>query len=54
MIDREHALPVVRQCEVLELNRSTVYYVHQPTPPADLALMRLIDELHLNLSLIHI
>lgn len=48
MIDREHALPVVRRCEVLELNRSTVYYVHQPTPPADLALMRLIDELHLN------
>ena len=48
MIDREHELPVVRQCEVLELNRSTVYYEHQPTPPVDLALMRLIDELHLN------
>lgn len=42
MIDREHALPVVRQCAVLELNRSTVYYAHQPTPSADLALMRLM------------
>ncbi|MDT0499301.1 IS3 family transposase, partial [Algiphilus sp. W345] len=48
MIDREHELSVVRQCTLLELNRSTVYYVHQPTPPADLAMMRLIDELHLN------
>jgi putative transposase len=48
MIDREHELPVVRQCEVLELCRSTVYYLHQPTPPEDLVLMRMIDELHLN------
>lgn len=48
MIEREHALPVVRQCEVLDVCRSTVYYLHQPTPPEDLALMRLIDELHLN------
>ena len=47
MIDRQHALPVVRQCELLALPRSSVYYTPQPVPPADLALMRQIDELHL-------
>ena len=47
MIDRTHELPVVRQCEVLELSRSSVYYQRRPVPPADLALMRAIDELHL-------
>ena len=48
MIDHEHEFSVVRQCEVLEVCRSSVYYIHQPTPPEDLVLMRLIDELHLN------
>ena len=47
MIDREAALPVVRQCELLELSRSSVYYEPRPVSAADLALMRLLDELHL-------
>jgi len=47
MIDRNHELPVVRQCEVLALARSSVYYTEKPTSPDDLALMRRIDELHL-------
>jgi len=47
MIDREHELPVVRQCELLDLARSTAYYEPLPVPEADLALMRRIDELHL-------
>jgi putative transposase len=47
MIDRTHELSVTRQCELLELARSTAYYVPVPTSPADLALMRRIDELHL-------
>lgn len=47
MIDRTHALPVVRQCRILELARSTAYYTPQPSSPEDLALMRRIDELHL-------
>ena len=47
MIDREHELPVVRQCELLELARSTAYYEPLPVPEADLTLMRRIDELHL-------
>ena len=47
MIDRKHRLPVVQQCQILELSRSSVYYVPQPVSAADLALMRQIDELHL-------
>ena len=48
MIDRTHELPVVRQCRILELARSTAYYQRQAQqyPPKDLALMRRIDELH--------
>jgi putative transposase len=49
MIDRQHQLPVVRQCEILELSRSSAYYQRKPVPAADLALMRRIDEFHLNL-----
>jgi putative transposase len=47
MIDRPQPLPVRRQCHLLNLARSTAYY--QPTPVSEtvLALMRRIDELHL-------
>ncbi len=48
MIDRTHKLPVVRQCEILQLARSTAYYTPKPTSPEDLALMRRMDELHLD------
>jgi putative transposase len=47
MIDRQHTLPVAQQCQILEIARSSVYYVPQPVSEADLALMRQIDELHL-------
>lgn len=47
MIDRSHALPVTRQCQILSLARSTAYYRSQEASEADLALMRKIDELHL-------
>ncbi len=43
-----HALPVVRQCQLLNLSRSSVYYTPQPVSAGDLALMRRIDELHLH------
>ena len=49
MIDRKHAPPVVRQCEILSLSRSLVYYRRRPVSPEDLVLMRRIDELHLEL-----
>jgi hypothetical protein len=45
MIDCEHRLSVVRQCELLALPRSSFYY--QPTPAGELDLMRRIDALHL-------
>jgi putative transposase len=47
MIDRDHRLPVSRQAKALGISRGSVYYLPKPTSPADLALMRRIDELHL-------
>ena len=47
MIDKAHDLPVVRQVQLLELSRSSVYYQARPTSENDLKLMRRIDELHL-------
>jgi len=47
MINRAQRLPITRQAEALDLNRSTVYYVAKPVPESDLALMRRIDEIHL-------
>jgi putative transposase len=47
MIDRQHFLPVTRQCQLLALPRSSVYYTLQSISAADLALMRQLDELHL-------
>lgn len=47
MINPEHPLPVVRQCELLNLARSTAYYQPLPTSERDLLLMRRLDELHL-------
>src|ERR1700704_2743807 len=48
MIEPAHDLPVSRQAELLELSRSNVYYLPRPVSEADLALMRRLDELHLN------
>ena len=48
MIDRTHALPLTRQAEVLKLSRGSLYYQPRPVSPADLAIMRRIDELHLD------
>ncbi|MBC7945826.1 MAG: IS3 family transposase [Burkholderiales bacterium] len=47
MIDPTHPLPIVRQAQLLDLSRSSLYYLPQPTPESDLTLMRRIDELHL-------
>src|SRR4051794_40374244 len=48
MIDRGHDLPLVRQAELLRLSRRTLYYERRPVPAAELAVMRRIDELHLD------
>jgi putative transposase len=47
MIGRDHDLPVMRQAQMLNISRSSVYYLPRPVSPSDLALMRRIDELHL-------
>ena len=47
MIDREHELSITRQARLVGISRASVYYRPQPTSTADLALMRRIDELHL-------
>lgn len=49
MVDRASPLPITRQCEMLDLSRSSVYYRLKPIPEEDLALMRRIDETHLKL-----
>jgi len=48
MIDRNHELPVSRQARELGISRGSVYYRPRPTSSEDLALMRRIDELHLD------
>ncbi len=48
MIDRRHDLSIARQVRVLGISRGSVYYLPRPVAAADLALMRRIDELHLD------
>lgn len=49
MIDRDHALAVKHQAQLLDLSRSSVYYRPRPVRSDTLALMRRIDEQHLEL-----
>jgi putative transposase len=48
MIDRFHALPIAKQAKALKISRGSVYYLPRPASAADLAIMRRIDELHLD------
>ena len=48
MIDRDHDLPLARQAKALNIARSTAYYQPRPVSAEDLALMRRLDELHLD------
>jgi putative transposase len=47
MIDRAHDLPISKQAKVLKISRGSIYYLPRPVSQADLALMRRIDEMHL-------
>ena len=47
MIDREHELPLVKQAALLKLSRGSLYYKNRPVTAAALAIMRRIDQLHL-------
>ena len=47
MIDHAHPLPVARQVKLVGISRSSAYCAPNPVSDADLAVMRRIDELHL-------
>ena len=47
MVDRDAPLPVTRQCQLLQVTRSTVYYEPVPVSDDSLAVMRALDEIHL-------
>src|SRR3954447_14760001 len=49
MIDRGHELPIAKQAQALGISRGSVYDLPRPVPAADLAIMRRMDELHLEL-----
>jgi len=50
MIDPDNKnLSLSRQCRLLKLNRSTVYYKKRPIKPIDLKLMKLIDKQYLKI-----
>jgi|SRR5271166_3494382 len=48
MTDRSHGLPLTRQAELLGFSRGSFYYTPCPVPAADLAIIRRIDQLHLD------
>lgn len=48
MIDREHELPLTRQAGLLGISRGSVYSDACPVSAEELAIMRRIDELHLD------
>ena len=48
MINRHEKLSLVKQCQILNIARSGLYYKPQPVSEVDLMLMRLIDEIHLD------
>jgi len=47
MIDRKHDLSITKQAEVLRISRGSVYYLPRPVSQGDLAIMRRLDQLHL-------
>jgi putative transposase len=47
MINREHDLALTKQATLLGIGRGSVYYEPMPASAEDLALMRRMDELHL-------
>ena len=48
MIDRSHDLSITSQANALNISRSSVYYLPRAVPAADLAIMRRMDQLHLD------
>lgn len=48
MIDGDHGLSIAKQARALGISRGSVYYSPRATSPADLAVLRRMDELHLD------
>ena len=48
MIAPSHGLSISRQAKALSISRGSVYYRPRPVSSEDLAIMRRIDELHLD------
>ena len=48
MIDRSHDLPIANQAKALGISRGSIYYLPRPVSAADPAVMRRMDELHLD------
>lgn len=46
MISKDHPLPIIGQCRLLGLARSSLYYRAVPIPQAKVELMMVIDKLH--------
>lgn len=49
MVSKEEVLPITEQCKLLDLPRSSYYYVPEPVSDEELALMKLIDQCYLEL-----
>jgi len=47
VIDKHHPLSIRRQCDLLQINRSMLYYIPASESAENLALMEQIDRLHL-------
>ena len=48
MIQKTQKLTKTRRCELLSIARSSSYYQPKPVSEADLALMKLIDRIHMD------
>ena len=49
MIEPAHDLAITKQAKALNISRGSVYYLPRPVSEADLAIMRRLDRLHLEL-----
>ena len=46
LIDRRHALSIRKQCEILEINRSGLYYEPKGEPQENLEIMEIMDKFY--------
>ena len=47
MVNKEEKLPLSRQCKLLNINRSNIYYLPAGIKEKDIKLMHLIDKIHI-------